>query len=180
MGKASQPRAVVPMEKARLVELDAQSRRVFGDIPRPTCTKSVAESLDDDWIVTEESWKALTAMDPEQHWWEVNAEEHPDFWNRYHSIFSFLSPEGLRFYYVAMLSQSIRHWHGYGSRHWMLFSALQQWKDLTDFKAEELRFLGETLTELSCDDPDTDLFGGIYPTLYAIEARYKQLTGELI
>gem|GEM_PF-2226127 len=146
------------MEKARLAELDAQLRRVFGDIPRPLATRSVAESWDDDWSVTEESAQALTAMDHEQHWWEVTDEEL----QRSYSMLRWVPPDSFRFYYTAFLSYTLRWWGAGGDlvvKAAMEDIGILSWDhrgrrqrgNLRCFTDAELEFIAETLMELWCD-----------------------------
>lgn len=169
------------MDQARLLQLDAELRRVFGDIPRPKITKSVAQSYDDDWIVTEESWKALTAMDAEQHWWELSDRELHENYN----ILIWLPSDAFRFYYTAFLSYALRNWaeggdlvvqqamEAIGSLNWGKRGRKKP-GNLDDFTDEELTFIAETLVELSCD-PNWEKYSCVtcLPSVMAVEHEQK-------
>jgi len=142
------------MDKPRLAQLDAELRRIFVNIPRPECTKSVARSSDEDWVATQESWKASAAEDHEQQWWDLTDVELEE----YHDILMWLPPDAFRFYYTAFLSYALRHWkpscnlviaqalESVGSLHWA-----KRKSGLEFFTDEELKFISETLMELWCD-----------------------------
>jgi hypothetical protein len=77
----------------------ARLPEVFGNPPRPAITRSVARGLDDEWILTEERYAALSAQDSEQHWMDVPAEDVKNC----QEYFTFSDVEGCRYYYPAYL-----------------------------------------------------------------------------
>jgi hypothetical protein len=79
----------------------------FVAIPRPDCTKRVAEALDDEWIVTPERAAELRQLDTEQQWQDLKPKEIYTF----SSVLFWISPEGFRFYFPAFLRYSIENWH---------------------------------------------------------------------
>ena len=90
--------------------LAARLPEVFGDPPRPSITLHVARGYDDEWMLSMERGKELTAMDPEQHWTEVSAEAVASF----QEYFTFSDAEGWRFYLPAYLRHYLAEFPLYG------------------------------------------------------------------
>ena len=75
---------------------------VFGDPSRPRITLHVARGYDDEWNLSDERVRELSALDQEQHWMDVSAESTQTF----QEYFNFSDAEGWRFYLPAF----IRHY----------------------------------------------------------------------
>ena len=80
-------------------ELAKELLVVFGDPPRPEITQHVARGLDDEWTLSLERKEELSAMDTEEHWYEVSDAKCINF----QEYFTFSDPEGWRFYLPAYL-----------------------------------------------------------------------------
>lgn len=158
----------------RIDELIAATRRTFGAIPRPVCTKRIAQALDDEWLVSEARGHELSAMDTEVNWWDVSDEELPNFW----SILRWLSPEGFRFYYPAFLTYTLRHWNdSHDLVHEETVRAIGNGGVcLDELTLAELKLIEETLVELSCD-PKGEKYDWI-ATLITIEFQLKKALSQ--
>lgn len=164
----------------RIAELLGEVRRIFKAVPRPECTKRVGLAFDDEWFVSDQRWKELNSLDLENHWWEVPDSELLEF----SSVLVWLLPDGLHFYYPAFLSYTLRHWYDNHDRvHLETLETLgittlgkrgkrRMLEKLECFSAEELMFIAETITELSCDPKGENYYSVL--TIIAAEAMYRQ------
>lgn len=111
-------------------------------------------------------------MDPENHWWEVPDSELLEF----SSVLVWLLPDGLRFYYPAFLSYTLRHWcdnHDRVHLETLETIGVARMRDkLECFSIEELMFIAETITELSCDPKGENYYSVL--TIIAAEAMCRQ------
>jgi hypothetical protein len=88
--------------EARTLTNDIEN--AFKGIPRPRITRHVARGYDDEWSLTEERVKELTALDPEQDWTEVD----DDAIEQFQEYFTFSDPEGWQFYLPAHMRHYLR------------------------------------------------------------------------
>ncbi len=84
-----------------IAEIDA----AFAGVPRPVITLHVARGYDDEWHLSADRVRELTALDPEKSWSEVTDEAIQSF----QEYFTFSDAEGWRFYLPAFLCHYLRH-----------------------------------------------------------------------
>lgn len=84
----------------------------FAGVPRPAITHSVARGFDDEWVLSLERGRELTALDSEQSWTDVTDEAVETF----QEYFCFADAEGWRFYLPAHMSYYLRHLGACGSQ----------------------------------------------------------------
>lgn len=111
---------------------------VFGDPLRPRITLHVARGYDDEWFLSDERVAELTALDPEQHWWEVPAEAQ-----QFQEYFTFSDAEGWRFYLPAFLRHYLAEFPFGG---WKAVHAVCQTKERFDLiTPPQIEFIDEFL-----------------------------------
>lgn len=95
------------MDPDRIQTLIASVELVFRGIPRPLCTKRVAEALDDEWFLSPERYAELYAKDPETDWRDIPDDDIEQF----ASTLVWMDARAFRFYYPAFLRYALRHWN---------------------------------------------------------------------
>lgn len=96
------PDAEIRAEIRRLMEEIAVA---FEGVPRPSTTRSVADAIDDEWIISVERAAEVARKDPEQRWQDVTDEMIVGSSN----YFTFSDSEGWRFYLPAHLMYWLRN-----------------------------------------------------------------------
>jgi len=124
---------------AEAQELAARLPLVFGDPPRPGITLHVARGYDDEWFLSEERFTELSALDPEEHWFEVTADAAYSF----PEYFTFSDSEGWRFYMPAFLRHYLAEFPL--SRDDTVRVACEDRRHFDLFTADQVRFIDEFL-----------------------------------
>ena len=143
----------------------------FVGIPRPECTKRVAEALDDEWFPSGERIAELQRLDLEEKWQDLKPEEIRAFG----SVLSWMSPDGFRFYFPAFLRYSIENWqHSHDRVQWETMEVIGTRPNVVEnLTATEALVSAEILTELSVDSRGEGYFAGL--SIQILENRAKHV-----
>lgn len=99
---------VVSIARKEAGLLIAAIHEAFRNIPRPQTTLHVARGLDDEWHLSDERFRELRAMDPEEDWTELL----PDRMDGFTEYFTFSDDEGWRFYLPAFMCRYLEQFPG--------------------------------------------------------------------
>lgn len=155
------------MDPDRLQSYLQAIEAVFAEVPRPECTKRVAEALDDEWFPSPERVKELQEQDLETRWQELSDEDLVE----YCSTLSWMSPEAVRFYYPAFLHYALRHWTSHDRVHLEVMETPgYDPKMLDEFSGDESRLIHALLSDLASTPGGSNY--NFIPTLLSFKAHF--------